>query len=274
VSGPVAARRRVPNWIEWLARRAPRWRTVLFCTPSAAASTAIVTKLAPLVKDISPVPVSVATKPRMTASPVNAQAGWRRGPGVGEGVREPATGECAEHETADRDYRGGRGESGTRVGAEAEEHHVAGHVRDEHVAHLRSLASAELHRPRTTGCAASVTAGPAMAGPGHCCRRCPARPAPVAGRLRPVHSLRRPHWTRTPQAGGGRKLRCFPGTAPEDPGLIALTVAEIKRLSALAARRLQPEAHHLHRGWWRRRHQARARSFHHRTRLRRHTHVR
>jgi hypothetical protein len=56
---------------------------------------------------------------------------------------------------------------------------------------------------------------------------------------------------------------------PADPGLIALTVAEIKRLFILATRRLQSEAHHLHWIWWRRRHQARARWFHHRTRLHR-----
>lgn len=56
---------------------------------------------------------------------------------------------------------------------------------------------------------------------------------------------------------------------PDDPGLIALTVAEIKRLFILVTRRLQPEMHHLHWIWWRRRHQARAKWFHHRTRLRR-----
>ncbi len=56
---------------------------------------------------------------------------------------------------------------------------------------------------------------------------------------------------------------------PEDPGLIALTVAEVKRLFLLVIRRLQPETHHLHWVWWRRRHQARARWFHHRARLRR-----
>jgi SRSO17 transposase len=56
---------------------------------------------------------------------------------------------------------------------------------------------------------------------------------------------------------------------PQDPGLIALTVAEIKRLFTLTTRRLQPETHHLHWIWWRRRHQARARWHHHRTRLRR-----
>ena len=56
---------------------------------------------------------------------------------------------------------------------------------------------------------------------------------------------------------------------PDDPGLIALTVAEIKRLFALVTRRLLPEAHHLHWSWWRRRHQARAKWFHHRARLRR-----
>lgn len=54
---------------------------------------------------------------------------------------------------------------------------------------------------------------------------------------------------------------------PEDTGLIALTVAEIKRLLSLTTQRLYEQAHHLHWTWWRRRHQARARWFHHRTRL-------
>jgi hypothetical protein len=56
---------------------------------------------------------------------------------------------------------------------------------------------------------------------------------------------------------------------PADLGLIALTVAEIKRLFMLVTRRHLPETHHLHWVWWRRRHQARARWYHHRTRLRR-----
>ena len=56
---------------------------------------------------------------------------------------------------------------------------------------------------------------------------------------------------------------------PEDPGLIALTVAEIKRLFALVTRRLQSATHHLPWVRWRRRHQARAKWFHHRARLRR-----
>lgn len=56
---------------------------------------------------------------------------------------------------------------------------------------------------------------------------------------------------------------------PADPGLIALTVAEVKRLFMLVTRQLLSEAHHLRWVWWRRRHQARARWFHHRTRLRR-----
>ena len=58
-------------------------------------------------------------------------------------------------------------------------------------------------------------------------------------------------------------------TPPEDPGLIPLTVAEIKRLTNLVTRTGQQMAHHLRWSWWRRRHQARARWFHHRTRLRR-----
>jgi SRSO17 transposase len=56
---------------------------------------------------------------------------------------------------------------------------------------------------------------------------------------------------------------------PADTGLIAPTVAEIKRLFNLITRRLHTVEHHLHWAWWRRRHQARARWFHHRTRLRR-----
>ncbi|MTD54056.1 hypothetical protein [Amycolatopsis pithecellobii] len=50
---------------------------------------------------------------------------------------------------------------------------------------------------------------------------------------------------------------------PDDIGLIAFTVAEVKRLFILATRRLLPETHHLHWTWWRRRHQARARRYHH-----------
>jgi SRSO17 transposase len=56
---------------------------------------------------------------------------------------------------------------------------------------------------------------------------------------------------------------------PDDLGLIALTVAEVKRLFVLVTRRFLSEAHHLRWVWWRRRHQTRARWFHHRTRLRR-----
>jgi SRSO17 transposase len=56
---------------------------------------------------------------------------------------------------------------------------------------------------------------------------------------------------------------------PEDPGLTPLTVAEVKRLYNLLTRTLRSTAHHLHWNRWRRRHQARARWYHHRTRLRR-----
>jgi hypothetical protein len=56
---------------------------------------------------------------------------------------------------------------------------------------------------------------------------------------------------------------------PADPGLIPLTVAEVKRLSNLLTRTVHDQAHHLYRAWWRRRHQARARCYHHRTRLHR-----
>jgi SRSO17 transposase len=56
---------------------------------------------------------------------------------------------------------------------------------------------------------------------------------------------------------------------PADPGLIPLTVAEIKRVFNLITRTWQTIRHYLHWSWWRRRHQARARWFHHRARLRR-----
>ncbi len=56
---------------------------------------------------------------------------------------------------------------------------------------------------------------------------------------------------------------------PADPGLIPLTVAEVKRLTNLLTHTGQRLTHHLQWSWWRRRHQARARWFHHRNRLRR-----
>jgi hypothetical protein len=61
---------------------------------------------------------------------------------------------------------------------------------------------------------------------------------------------------------------------PADPGLIPLTVAEIKRLYNLLTRTLRGTAHHLHCTLWRRRHQAPARWYHHRTRLGREVAVR
>jgi hypothetical protein len=56
---------------------------------------------------------------------------------------------------------------------------------------------------------------------------------------------------------------------PADPGLIPLTVAEAKRLINLLTRTWHSIEHHLRWHLWRRRHQARARWFHHRTRLNR-----
>jgi SRSO17 transposase len=59
-----------------------------------------------------------------------------------------------------------------------------------------------------------------------------------------------------------------PGQAPPaDPGLIPLTVREIKRLLAAALRHPQPPGHAAHWLQWRRRHQARSRWFHKRARL-------
>lgn len=58
-------------------------------------------------------------------------------------------------------------------------------------------------------------------------------------------------------------------TPPENPGLIALTVAEIKRLLNLLTRHPHPDKFHQWWAWWRRHHQARARWYHQRARLRR-----
>jgi SRSO17 transposase len=54
---------------------------------------------------------------------------------------------------------------------------------------------------------------------------------------------------------------------PDNLGLIPLTVVEIKKLFNLATRVWRSTSHHLHWSWWRRRHQARARWYHHRARL-------
>jgi len=61
-----------------------------------------------------------------------------------------------------------------------------------------------------------------------------------------------------------------PGQAPPaEPGMIPLTVPEIKRLLGAALRRPDPPGHARHWLNWRRRHQARSRWFHQRTRLNR-----
>ncbi|SDG28447.1 hypothetical protein SAMN05421505_10335 [Sinosporangium album] len=54
---------------------------------------------------------------------------------------------------------------------------------------------------------------------------------------------------------------------PAEPGMIPLTVAEIKRLFNAAAPRTPSLEHIAHWSAWRRRHQARARWFHRRARL-------
>ena len=54
---------------------------------------------------------------------------------------------------------------------------------------------------------------------------------------------------------------------PADLAVIPLTVVEIKKLFNLASRTWHCTSHYLHWSWWRRRHQARARWYHHRTRL-------
>jgi SRSO17 transposase len=61
-----------------------------------------------------------------------------------------------------------------------------------------------------------------------------------------------------------------PGQAPpRDPGMIPLTVAEVKRLLAAALARRHPDSHAVRWLTWRRRHQARSRWFHQRSRLNR-----
>jgi hypothetical protein len=57
------------------------------------------------------------------------------------------------------------------------------------------------------------------------------------------------------------------GKPPADPGLIPLTVHEVKRLLAAAISRPQPPGHAARWLHWRRRHQARSRWFHQRARL-------
>jgi SRSO17 transposase len=75
-------------------------------------------------------------------------------------------------------------------------------------------------------------------------------------------------------ARSGTSTLAHPPTSPDDlppeePGLIPLTVAEIKRVFNLITRVWQTIRHCLHWSGWRRRHQARARWFHQRARLRR-----
>jgi SRSO17 transposase len=57
--------------------------------------------------------------------------------------------------------------------------------------------------------------------------------------------------------------------SPAEPGMIPLTVPEIKRLLAAALQHPKPPGHDTHWRNWRRRHQARSRWFHQRTRLNR-----
>jgi SRSO17 transposase len=56
---------------------------------------------------------------------------------------------------------------------------------------------------------------------------------------------------------------------PAEPGMIPLTVAEVQQLLANALQHPKPPDHHTHWRNWRRRHQARSRWFHQRTRLNR-----
>jgi hypothetical protein len=60
---------------------------------------------------------------------------------------------------------------------------------------------------------------------------------------------------------------------PADPGMIALTVPEIKRLLAALTARIWPPGHIIHWDAWTRRHQARSRWFHQHARLARDTQI-
>jgi len=60
---------------------------------------------------------------------------------------------------------------------------------------------------------------------------------------------------------------------PADPGMIPLTVPEVKRLLAAALARPSPPGHTDHWSGWTRRHQARSRWFHQRTRLARNAEI-
>jgi hypothetical protein len=70
------------------------------------------------------------------------------------------------------------------------------------------------------------------------------------------------------RTGSQAPLPALPGQQPpRDPGIIPLTVPEVRRLIATAAQ--SPPGRAAHWSGWTRRHQARARWFHHRTRLER-----
>ena len=60
---------------------------------------------------------------------------------------------------------------------------------------------------------------------------------------------------------------CPVGKPPADPGLVPLTVHEVKRFLAAALNRPKPPGHATRWLEWRHRHQARSRWFHQRARL-------
>ncbi len=72
------------------------------------------------------------------------------------------------------------------------------------------------------------------------------------------------------QARAGSQAPATPDQAPPaDPGLVPLSVHEIQRLLAAALHRPGPPGHAARWLQWRRRHQARSRWYHQRTRLQR-----
>jgi len=77
-----------------------------------------------------------------------------------------------------------------------------------------------------------------------------------------------------PGTGAPAPLPVRPGQPPPaDPGMIALTVPEIARLLTALLHRPPPPGHPEHWLTWRRRHQALARWYHHRTRLARNANI-
>ena len=104
--------------------------------------------------------------------------------------------------------------------------------------------------------------------PGPALHRDPAAHRAGHGRPGDLRRHRRPLRDRT-DAQAPPPARPGPAAPPADPGLIPLTVREIRRLLASATARPKPPGHAARWLDWRRRHQARSRWFHKHARLQR-----